>query len=86
MKPIRLSRHALGYAAKRGFTQEDVERAIRESPWGPADYGENRKEASQEFTFHDFWNGHFYTTKRVRAIFVELELEILVITVYTYYY
>ena len=25
MKPIRLSRHAQGYTAKRGFTREDVE-------------------------------------------------------------
>jgi len=39
-----------------------------------------------EFPFQAIWNGRRYAVKRVRPIFVELELEILVITVYTYYY
>ena len=86
MKPVRLSRHAQGYTAKRGFTVAEIERAIREGPWSPAEYGEGRLQASMEFPFQAIWNGRRYAVKRVRPIFVELELEILVITVYTYYY
>ena len=86
MKPIRLSRHAQGYTAKRGFTREDVEQTIRGAPWRPAEYGENRLQASMEFPFASTWNGRYYATRRVRAIFVELDVEILVVTVYTYYY
>ncbi len=33
-----------------------------------------------------FGTGKFYHTKRVRPIFVEEELEIVVVTVYTYFY
>jgi hypothetical protein len=29
MKPIRLSKHALGYSVSRGFTVAEVEAAIR---------------------------------------------------------
>ena len=86
MKAIRLSRHADGYREKRGFTQSEVERVIREAPWESADYGPNRFQASREFPFAATWNRRFYDTKKVRAVFVEEDVEILVITVYTYYY
>jgi hypothetical protein len=86
VKAIRLSQHARGYTAKRGFTLAEVERAIREGQWSPAEYGEHRLQASIEFPFRAIWNGRYYAVKRVRPIFVELELEIVVITVYTYYY
>jgi hypothetical protein len=33
-----------------------------------------------------FWNGTFYATKRVRPIFVEDRAEIVVVTVYTYFF
>jgi hypothetical protein len=34
MKRIRFSKHALGYAASRGFTVTEVEDAIRTCAWG----------------------------------------------------
>ncbi len=37
MKPIRFSKHALGYTAKRGFTVAEVEEAIRTGKWGAAE-------------------------------------------------
>ncbi len=37
MKPIRFSRHASGYTAKRGFTVAEVEEAICTGKWGVAD-------------------------------------------------
>jgi len=86
VKPIRLSRHAQGYMAKRGFAQSEVEQAIREAPWQPADWGEGRMQARKEFPLNAVWNGKHYATKQVRPVFVETDVEIVVVTVYTYYY
>jgi hypothetical protein len=83
-KPIRLSQHALGYLVRRGFTITEVERAIREGRWQPAELG--RLEAVMDFPFDSVWNGRYYSTKRVRPIFVDEPAEIFVITVYTYYF
>ena len=82
-KPIRLSSHARGYLARRGFTEAEVEDSIRTSPWRPAPSG--RWQATKEFPFQALWNGNFYARKKVRPIFVELAHEILVVTVYTYF-
>ena len=38
------------------------------------------------FPFNSEWNGRWYRTKQVRPIFVEEEEEIVVVTVYTYYF
>ena len=84
MKTIRLTKHANGYVETRGFTFEEVQAAIRGAQWGPATNG--RLECFKEFPFHAVWNGKYYQTKRVRPIFVEEELEIVVVTVYTYFY
>jgi hypothetical protein len=45
-----------------------------------------RFECSMEFPFDSIWNGKPYKIKQVRPIFVEEELEIVVVTVYTYFY
>lgn len=37
MKPVRLSAHALSYTTKRGFTSDEVEKAIQDSSWEPAE-------------------------------------------------
>jgi hypothetical protein len=86
MKSIRLSKHAQGYTSRRGFTIEEVINAIRKSTWKPVKPGVNRFECSAEYPFNSDWNGKYYITKRVRPIFEERDLEIIVITVYTYYY
>ena len=84
MKPIRLSKHALGYAAKRGFTVAEVEEAIGTCPWAAAELG--RLDCRKDFPFAQHWNGKIYPTKQVRPVFVEEAREIVVITVYTYYF
>ena len=84
MKRIRLSAHALSYEEKRGFNQADVVEAIRTCPWEPAELG--RSQCRKEFPFGKDWNGKPYATRQVRPVFVEKEEEILVVTVYTYYY
>jgi len=84
MKPIRLTAHAQGYLSRRGFTVAEVEDAIRTSRWRSASQG--RQEPSKEFAYGRDWNGTVYTTKRVRPIFVDEPTEIVVITVYTYFF
>lgn len=84
MKPIRLSAHAQSYVSRRGFTAEEVEQAIRSGSWEQAELG--RLECRKDFTFDNEWNGRRYATKQVRPVFVDEENEIVVITVYTYYY
>jgi hypothetical protein len=84
MKPIRFSKHALGYTDKRGFTVAEVEETIRTRPWGAAELG--RLECRKYFAYGRDWNGKVYPTKQVRPVFVENTKEIVVITVYTYYF
>ncbi len=84
MKPIRLSDHALRYLAKRGFTVAEIEQAIRTAPWNAAELG--RLERRKDFPYGEEWNGKTYATKQVRAVFVDELTEIVVVTVYTYYF
>ena len=84
MKPIRLSDHALRYRAKRGFSVAEVEQAIRAGLWRPAELG--RLECDRDFPFGRDWNDKVYGTKRVRPVFVDETTEIVVVTVYTYYF
>ena len=86
MKPIRLSKHAQGYMSRRGFTLDEVVSAIRESKWKSTKLGVNCFECSKVYPYNMEWNGKYYETKRIRPIFEDGELEIRVITVYTYYY
>jgi hypothetical protein len=83
-KPIRLTAHAKSYRFKRGFKESEIIETIQSSRWAPAPQG--RMETSKEFAFDDCWNGRFYEKKLVHPIFVEEEGEIVVITVYVYYY
>ena len=84
MKPVRLSTHAAGYINRRGFTVAEVEEAIRTMPWQAAELG--RLECRKDCGFGNEWNGKVYPTKQVRPVFVEKANEIVVVTVYTYYF
>jgi len=84
-KPIRLSLHASRYATPRGFSLAEVELAIREADWQSTGRGSSL-ECRKDYAFHAEWNQRFYATKTVRPIFVDEPDEIVVITVYTYYY
>jgi hypothetical protein len=83
-KPVRLSRHASEQLVFRGTTEEEVVEAIRKGAWELAEKG--RRECRVNYSFDDEWNGVFYKTKQVRPIFVEEEMEIVVITVYVYFF
>jgi hypothetical protein len=69
---------------RRGFTLAEVEEAIRTMPWQRAELG--RLECRKDFAYRKEWNGKLYATKQVRPIFVEEASEIVVVTVYTYYF
>jgi hypothetical protein len=84
VKPIRFSAHARSYVSSRGFTEAEVAEIIQTSVWTPADLG--RLECRKDFPFGRKWNGKTFATKQVRPIFVEEKSEILVVTVYTYYF
>ena len=84
MKPIRLSAHATGYMTRRGFTLAEVEATIRSCAWQKAEMG--RRECRKDFRFGTEWNGKRFATKQVRPVFVEEVTEIVVVTVYTYFF
>jgi hypothetical protein len=84
VKPIRLSGHARERIEGRGATQQEVTETIRTAPWGPPQGG--RQGCRKNFPYGREWNGKFYATKQVRPIFVEGPNEILVVTVYVYYF
>ena len=82
MKPIRLTAHAAAYIEKRGFSTAEVEEAIRQEGWAPAE--RERLACRRDFAFNGVWSGKRYGTKQVRPIFVEEPDEIVVVTVYVY--
>ena len=84
MKPIRLSGHACDNMRYRGTTEEEIKEAIRTTSWRPADLG--RLECWKDFPYGREWNKKVYATKRVRPIFAEEANEIVVVTVYVYYF
>ena len=81
---IRLSAHARNQVARRGVNESEVISAIRTSPWQPAELG--RLECRKDFAYQSEWNGTFYSTKQVRPIFVKEAEEIVVVTVYSYFF
>ncbi len=83
-KPIRLSGHAQGRLSGRGATEEEVNEAIQTEPWQPVENG--RLECRKNFLFNVEWNGKYYTTKQIRPVFVDDPNEIVVVTIYVYYF
>ena len=83
-KPIRLSGHARNQLGFRGATEQEIIEAIRTESWSTAELG--RLECRKNFAFNAQWNWQNYATKQVRPIFVEEPDEIVVVTVYAYYF
>lgn len=84
MKEIRLSGHAQQQLIRRGVLIEEVITAIRTAKWQSVQG--NRLECQHDFSFGREWNGKYYQTKRVRPIFVEEADQIVVVTVYSYFF
>jgi len=83
-KPVLLSQHAKQQLAFRGTTEQEIVQAVRMEPWSPAEAG--RLECRKDFVFNAEWNNKHYATKQVRPIFVNEPGEIVVVTVYVYYF
>ncbi|MDA2913731.1 DUF4258 domain-containing protein [Acidobacteriia bacterium AH_259_A11_L15] len=82
-KPIHLTQHARRQMEARKATPEEVEAAIRSSPWKQSEGG--RYMAAKVFPFRQQHFGRFYPAKEVVPIFVEETDRIVVITVYTFF-
>ncbi|MBI1977286.1 MAG: hypothetical protein HYS55_00875 [Candidatus Omnitrophica bacterium] len=83
-KPIRLSRHAQAQLAYRGTTKEEVIETVRGAKWEMAELG--RLQCRKDFAYNQVWNGKRYGTKQVCPIFVDEQNEIVIVTVYVYYF
>lgn len=81
--PIRLTRHALEQCRERGATEDEVREAIHSGEWEKAK--QDRIMAKLNIQFGRPWGGIIYPIKQV-AVFVVEESEIVVITVYTFYF
>ena len=95
MKPIRLSKHAEEQATERGATSREVEEAVRKGSREPAIRG--REICRYNFTFNRKWQGKYYAIKlatgrvrptggQVAPVIKEEANEVIVITVYTFYF
>ena len=83
-KPVRLSGHAEEQLRSRGTTLQEVVETIRTEPWQAAELG--KLECRKDFIYNGIWNQRHYVTKQVRPVFVEESSEIVVVTVYVYYF
>jgi hypothetical protein len=83
-KPVQFSGHASQQLQFRGASEAEVIEAIRTEPWHRAENG--RMECRKDYPFNSVWNRRQYATKQVRPVFVEETNEIVVVTVYVYYF
>ncbi|MGA2029818.1 MAG: DUF4258 domain-containing protein [Verrucomicrobiota bacterium] len=84
MKPIRLTKHAREQCVERGAAEFEVVEAIRSGAREPA---KNAREFCRyNFPFGKKWQDKFYAIKQVAPVIKDEANEIVVITVYTFYF
>lgn len=84
MKPIRLTKHAQEQCAERGATEAEVRQAVEEGSRRAAKWG--REVCRFNFPFAGTWQGNRYAIKQVAPVIKEEANEIVVITVYVFYF
>lgn len=84
MKPIRLRAHAAEQCMERGATEEEVKYAVEHGVQEPAKHG--RRICRHNFQYDEEWQQRHYAIKQVAAVIVEAQDEIVVVTVYTFYF
>lgn len=84
MKPIRLTKHAREQGHERGASEVEVREAIAKGSREPAKRG--REVCRYNFTFGKTWHGQAFAIKQVAPVIKEEANEIVVITVYTFYF
>jgi hypothetical protein len=83
-KPIRFTRHARIQCRERGATEEEVALAVSEGLREPVKRG--RILCRYNFPYAGSWQGATYAVKQVAPVIAEQGEEIVVITVYTFYF
>lgn len=81
---IRLTAHAIEQCIDRGATEAEVTEAIERGVRESAKHG--RFMSRLNFQYGAEWQGRFYAIKQVAPVAVEEENEIVVVTVYTFYF
>jgi len=84
MKPIRLTRHAREQCVARGATEEEVRQAIEQGKCEPAKHG--RLLCRFNFPYGRTWQGDVYAIKQVAPVIADQRDEIVVVTVYTFFF
>ncbi len=81
---IRLTNHACEQCVERGATEAEVRQAVENGSREPAKMG--REICRFNFPFEQTWRGNHYAIKQVAPVIKEKLDEIVVITVYTFYF
>jgi hypothetical protein len=84
MKKIRLSDHAHSRLAFRGTNVAEVRAAVKRGVRAPAKKG--RWMCRLNFQYNQAWRGRHYAIKQVAPVIAERADEIVVITVYTFFF
>ena len=84
MKRIRLTAHARLQCSERGASEDEVVQAVRKGMREPAKKG--RLLCRYNFPFNKTWQSTTYPVKQVAPVILEEPDEIIVVTVYTYYF
>ena len=84
MKPVRLTNHVREQAIERGTNEAEIIDTIIRGNRQPAKNGRFKYEAT--FQYNSNWQGKSYSLKKVVPIVAETDAELVVITVYTFYF
>jgi len=84
MKKIRFTKHALERLILRGTNETEVKEAITSGSREPAK--NNRITCRLNFEFNSLWQGVHYQVKQVTPVIKEEDNQIIVITIYTYFF
>lgn len=84
MERIRLTRHAAEQCVERGCSEDEVRQAVRLGSRVPAKHG--RLLCRYNFRYNALWQGKLYAIKQVAPVIADERHEIVVITVYTFFF
>ena len=83
-KPIKISQHARFQMTERGVKEIEVVAAIRQGDQESARAG--RTMYRKTFEFRGMWRGRTYRLKQVGAVVANEPDELVVVTVYAFYF
>ena len=84
MKRIRLTNHAREQCVERGANETEIREAILTGNRETAKHGRFMYRVNLQFD--GVWNGERYRVKQVAPVVVETAEEIVVVTVYTFFF